>query len=104
MKDVILEITKKRLGATVIVNRDVLIGIITDGDVRRMLQQNLDIAKVKAQDVMSQNPKTILENALAVDALKKMQSHNISQLVVVDENGSYKGMIHLHDLLKEGII
>jgi len=104
MKDVIIEITKKRLGATAVLNKDKLIGIITDGDVRRMLQQNLDIAKVKAQDVMSQNPKIILENALAVDALKKMQNHNISQLVVIDDQKRYKGMIHLHDLLKEGII
>jgi len=104
MKDVIIEITKKRLGATAVLEQETLIGIITDGDVRRMLQENLDIAKVKARDVMSQNPKTILENDLAVSALKKMQSHNISQLVVINENNHYKGMIHLHDLLKEGII
>jgi arabinose-5-phosphate isomerase len=104
MKDVIIEITKKRLGATAIVENDRLIGIITDGDVRRMLQQNINLAEVQAQDVMSETPKTIIENALAVDALKEMQSHNISQLVVTDEKGNYKGMIHLHDLLKEGII
>ena len=104
MKDVIIEITKKRLGATAILDQNSLIGIITDGDVRRMLQQNLDIAKVKAKDVMSQNPKIIKEDALAVDALKEMQNHNISQLVVINNQGHYKGMIHLHDLLKEGII
>jgi arabinose-5-phosphate isomerase len=104
MKDVIIEITKKRLGATAVLDQNKLIGIITDGDVRRMLQQNVDITKVKAQDVMSRHPKLIDENALAVNALKKMQNHNISQLVVVDAQGQYKGMIHLHDLLKEGII
>ncbi len=104
IKDVIIEITKKRLGATAIIHNNILTGIITDGDVRRMLQQNMDIASVKAKDVMSRQPKTILHNALAVDALNKMQKHNISQLVVIDENNNYKGMIHLHDLLKEGII
>ncbi len=104
MKDVIIEITKKRLGATAIVDKNELLGIITDGDVRRMLQEDLDISLVKAADVMTQNPKIIQKNTLAVDALKKMREHNISQLVVVDENNIYNGMIHLHDLLKEGII
>jgi len=104
IKEVIIEITKKRLGATAIIDNQELIGIITDGDVRRMLQQNLDIATVKAIDVMTQNPKTIQQDALAVNALKEMQKHNISQLVVVDEQGKYQGMIHLHDLLKEGIL
>ena len=104
MKDVIIEITKKRLGATAIVDNDELKGIITDGDVRRLLQQNLDITSVKAIDVMSTKPKTISNEALAVDALHKMQAHNISQLIVVDQNQKYAGMIHLHDLLKEGII
>jgi len=104
MKDVIIEITKKRLGATAIVDKNELLGIITDGDVRRMLQQDLDISHVKAADVMTRQPKIIQKNTLAVDALKKMREHNISQLVVVDENNIYNGMIHLHDLLKEGII
>jgi arabinose-5-phosphate isomerase len=104
IKDVIIEITKKRLGATVIIDDNQILGIITDGDVRRMLQQDLNISKIKAKDAMSMNPKTITNNALAVDALQKMQNHNISQLVVVDDNDNYQGMIHLHDLLKEGII
>jgi arabinose-5-phosphate isomerase len=105
MKDVIIEITKKRLGATGIIdNNNKLTGIITDGDVRRMLQNNLDITQVKAKDVMSKNPKTIQNTALAVDALKKMRENNISQLVVIDTQKQYLGMIHLHDLLKEGII
>jgi arabinose-5-phosphate isomerase len=104
IKDVIIEITKKRLGATVIIDDNQILGIITDGDVRRMLQQDLNISKIKAKDAMSMNPKTINNDALAVDALQKMQNHNISQLVVVDDNDNYQGMIHLHDLLKEGII
>ncbi len=104
MKDVIIEITKKRLGATAIIENSELKGIITDGDVRRLLQKNDEIAGITASEVMSDNPKTITAEALAVDALHKMQQHNISQLVVVDEGGQYAGMIHLHDLLKEGII
>ncbi len=104
IKEVIIEITKKRLGATGIIENNKLTGIITDGDVRRMLQDNLDITQVKAEDVMSKNPKTIQNTALAVDALKKMRENNISQLVVIDNSKQYMGMIHLHDLLKEGII
>ncbi len=104
MKEVIIEITQKRLGATAIIDKDKLLGIITDGDVRRMLHQNVDITQVKAKDVMSRNPKTIHMDRLAVDALKKMKEYNITQLVVVDDNNIYNGMVHLHDLLKEGII
>ncbi len=104
IKDVIIEITKKRLGATAIIEQNNIIGIITDGDVRRMLQQDINISKTTAKDVMSINPKKITQTALAVDALKKMREHNISQLLVVDENDIYTGMIHLHDLLKEGLI
>jgi arabinose-5-phosphate isomerase len=103
IKDVIIEITKKRLGATAIIDNNKLLGIITDGDVRRMLHQNMDITQVKAKNVMTKNPKTIEIDSLAVDALKKMKENNISQLVVIDDK-EYKGMIHLHDLLKEGII
>ena len=104
IKDIIIEITKKRLGATAIIDDNKLLGIITDGDVRRMLQQNMDISQVQAQEVMSKHPKTIRIDTLAVNALKKMKENNISQLIVLDEHHRYKGMIHLHDLLKEGII
>ena len=104
IKDVIIEITKKRLGATAILEGDELLGIITDGDVRRMLQNNVDISTTHASEVMTRKPKTIPSNTLAVNALKKMKENNISQLIVMDENGQYQGMIHLHDLLKEGII
>ena len=105
LKDVILEITKKRMGATAVLDEEGKIsGIITDGDVRRMLQKNTDISSVFAHHLMSKSPKTIEENEMAVKALKKMKENNISQLLVVDEAGNYKGMIHLHDLLKEGLI
>ena len=104
IKDVIIEITKKRLGATAIVENNELIGIITDGDIRRLLQKTDEIAGITAREVMSSQPKTITNEALAVDALHKMQKYNISQLIVLDYLGNYAGMIHLHDLLKEGII
>jgi len=104
IKDVIIEISRKRLGATVIVDENKILGIITDGDIRRMLQKNIDINKIKAGDIMTKNPKTIPANALAVSALKIMKEHNINQLIAVDDNNKYIGVIHIHDLLKEGII
>ncbi len=104
VKDVIIEITKKRLGATAIVDANDITGIITDGDIRRMLQQKTDLSAIKAADIMSPNPKKITNDALAVDALKIMKTHNINQLIVIDQQGKYQGMIHLHDLIKEGII
>ncbi len=104
IKDVIIEITKKRLGATAIIDNNQLTGIVTDGDVRRMLQQETNLSQIKAADIMSTNPKKILMDALAVKALKTMQTHNISQLIVIDQQGNYQGMIHLHDLIKEGIL
>ncbi len=105
LKDVILEITQKRMGATAVLDQNNKItGIITDGDVRRMLQKKNDISRVFARDLMSSHPKMIKENEMAVKALKKMKENNISQLLVIDENEEYKGMIHLHDLLKEGLI
>ncbi len=104
VKDVIIEITKKRLGATAIVDKNDITGIITDGDIRRMLQQKTDLSAIKAADIMSPNPKKITNDALAVDALKIMKTHNINQLIVIDQQGNYQGMIHLHDLIKEGII
>ena len=104
LKDVIVEITKKRLGATVVLNkRKQLAGIITDGDLRRMLEKNVSLEKIIAKDIMSANPKTISQNELAVDALDLMRKNNISQLLVVDDK-KYAGIIHLHDLVREGII
>jgi arabinose-5-phosphate isomerase len=104
LKDVIIEITKKRLGVTVVLDdNQKLLGIITDGDLRRMLEKDLYRADVKAKEIMTINPKTIESHELAVTALDLMRKNNITQLVVI-ENGNYVGIIHLHDLVREGII
>lgn len=102
-KDVIVEITGNRLGATAVLSNDTIMGIITDGDIRRAIQSHNDFSGVTARDIMSTLPKTIHINALAVEALNKMRAGSISQLLVED-NGVYKGIIHLHDLVAEGII
>ena len=99
---VIIEMTHKRLGATVVMKDGQLLGIITDGDLRRMLMKYPNIEQVKAEQIMTSNPKTIDEVALVVDALHKMRENSITQLPVVHE-GKYLGIIHLHDILKEGI-
>ena len=99
---VIIEMTHKRLGATVVMENGQLLGIITDGDLRRMLMKYPNIEQVKAAQIMTSNPKTIDEDALVVDALHKMRENSITQLPVVHE-GKYLGIIHLHDILKEGI-
>lgn len=104
LKEVIVEISKKRLGATAVVNEQCeLLGIITDGDLRRMLEKNNLIDEVSATQIMTVNPKTIDAEALAIDAMEMMRKNNISQLAVVN-NKQYLGMIHLHDLIKEGLI
>ncbi len=99
---VIIEMTHKRLGATVVMQDERLLGIITDGDLRRMLMKYPNIEQVKASQIMTSNPKTIDTEALVVDALHKMRENSITQLPVVHE-GKYLGIIHLHDILKEGI-
>ena len=99
---VIIEMTHKRLGATLVGQDGKILGIITDGDLRRMLMNTPDIEHVKASQIMTSNPKTIDEEALVVDALHKMRHNSITQLPVV-EDGKYLGIIHLHDILKEGI-
>ncbi len=102
--DVIIEISSKRLGATAVVDeKGSLLGIITDGDLRRMLEKNTNLSEAKAIDIMTKNPKTISRNELAVKAFEKMEKNSITQLVVTDGD-TYLGMIHLHDLLKEGIV
>ena len=104
IKEVIIEMTQKRLGAAVVVDAaENISGIITDGDLRRMLEKADSFEKLRAKDIMSANPKTIAADILAVYALEEMRKHNISQLVVED-NKKYAGIIHLHDLVKEGII
>ncbi|WP_298368957.1 KpsF/GutQ family sugar-phosphate isomerase [uncultured Lutibacter sp.] len=100
--DVIIEISKKRLGTTAVVENDKIVGIITDGDLRRMLKDNPDISKIIAKDIMGKNPKTISVDAMAVQALETMENNNISQILVEDST-KYVGVVHLHDLLKEGI-
>ena len=103
IRKVIIEISSKRLGATAVMSDGQLIGIITDGDLRRMLEKNIPLEKVKAHEVMSKSPKTIDEQTLVSDALGIMRKNNITQLLVLD-NSKYVGIIHLHDILREGII
>ncbi len=104
LKEVIVEMTTKRLGITAVVDGDNnLMGIITDGDLRRMLEKTVAIDKVKAGDIMTPNPKTIGPDELAVDALDQLRKKEISQLAVI-EKGKYLGIIHLHDLIREGLI
>jgi arabinose-5-phosphate isomerase len=98
----IVEISKNRLGVTAVLKDDIIIGIITDGDIRRMLEKKTDISTLKAKDIMGTNPKTINKNAMAIDALETMENNSISQILVV-ENNRYVGVLHLHDLIKEGI-
>ena len=101
-KEVIIEISDKMLGTTAVMNNNKVVGIITDGDIRRMLTKFNDINLISAQDIMSKNPKTIEKNALVTKAFELMEKHSISQLIVTD-NGEYVGVIHIHDLIKEGI-
>ncbi|WP_242117974.1 KpsF/GutQ family sugar-phosphate isomerase [Aestuariivivens sediminicola] len=103
IKAVIVEITEKMLGVTAVVEKDKIIGIITDGDLRRMLTKADDLSLLTAKDIMSLNPKRIDIDAMAVDAKSIMENNEISQLLVEDQ-GAYAGVIHLHDLIKEGII
>jgi len=103
IKDVIVEISEKRLGTTAVVDNGKLLGIITDGDIRRMLENNLDIQSLRASDIMSLNPIQVEAETMAVKALEIMEQNNITQILVTDD-GSYAGVVHFHDLLKEGII
>jgi arabinose-5-phosphate isomerase len=103
IKNVIVEISEKRLGVTAVVDNDKVIGIITDGDIRRMLNKTETISGLTAQDIMTKNPKTIKSTDLVSDALNILEDFAITQLVVAD-NGEYKGVLHLHDILKEGVV
>jgi len=104
INEVIVEMTQKRLGATVVADAsEKILGIITDGDLRRMLEKGIPFNELSAKDIMGADPKKINASALAVNALEEMKQGNISQLVV-EEDGVYAGIIHLHDLVKEGII
>jgi arabinose-5-phosphate isomerase len=103
IKSVILEISSKRLGATAVVENDKLVGVITDGDLRRMLEKSDSVGSLKASDIMNTTPKQIDAGELAVNAMQLLEKYNITQLIVTDK-GKYHGFVHLHDLLKEGII
>lgn len=104
MREVIVEITRNRLGTVAVVNeKHEITGIITDGDIRRMMEKNTSIEKLKASDVMGHHPRRISSGALAAEALNRMRENNISQLLVEDK-GIYQGVIHLHDLIREGIL
>jgi len=104
LKAVILEMTKKRLGLTAVLNEEGrLAGVITDGDLRRMLEKGVDVQHTSAADIMTANPKTISPESLAVDALDRMRKNNITQLIVAEAD-RYEGVIHLHDLIREGLI
>ena len=103
IKKVIVEMTEKRLGVTAVIENNMTIGIITDGDLRRMLTTNDSFEGLKAKDIMSRNPKQITNDAMAVDALEMLEENGISQLLA-EENGTYAGVVHIHDLMREGII
>lgn len=103
VKQAIFEISEKRLGVTAVVENDKLIGIITDGDIRRMLNERDSIAGVTAKDIMTKNPKTVQSSDRVVEALNILEDFSITQLVVLDGE-EYKGILHLHDILKEGIV
>ncbi|NER15944.1 KpsF/GutQ family sugar-phosphate isomerase [Spongiivirga citrea] len=103
IKKVIIEISENMLGVVAVTENDKIIGIITDGDIRRMLTKNEDFSKLKAADIMSANPRVINNDAMAVDAMEVIEENNISQLLAED-NGKYAGVVHLHNLIKEGII
>lgn len=103
VKDVIVEISQNRLGAVVVIDGNDILGIITDGDIRRMLEQHTDLSEITAKDLMTPDPKHLDKEVLAVQALELIKENNITQLLITDEN-KYFGIIHLHDLLQEGII
>ncbi len=103
IQSVIFEISEKRLGVTAVVENNQIIGIITDGDIRRMLSRTETITGITAKDIMTKNPKMVEPNSMVVEALNIMEDFSITQLIV-SENNHYKGVIHLHDILKEGIV
>jgi arabinose-5-phosphate isomerase len=103
IKEVIMEISKNMLGVTAVIKDTEIVGIITDGDLRRMMSTNDSFKGLTAKDIMSKNPKTIDNNAMAVAAMELMEINGITQ-IIAQENGVYSGIVHIHDLTKEGII
>jgi len=105
IKEVIIEISKKRLGVTAVIDSNkAVLGIITDGDIRRMLSANDDFLQLLAKNIMTANPKTVQTGTLAINALTIMEENDITQLLVLNNGKEYLGVVHLHDLIKEGII
>jgi arabinose-5-phosphate isomerase len=100
---VIIEISEKRLGVTAVIKDDKITGIITDGDIRRMLSKTTKIDDFVAKDIMGKNPKTIHKDAMAIEALETLENNSITQILVTNDTGNYAGVVHLHDLIKEGI-
>jgi len=104
LKDTILQITSKRLGTTCVINNEgILSGIVTDGDLRRLLEKTLEIKNIKAEDVMTRKPKTISKTLLASFALQQLEKFNITSLIVIDKENKPEGIVHLHDLVKLGL-
>lgn len=103
IKKVIMEISEKRLGVTAVIEHNKVVGIVTDGDIRRMLNDRDTFSDLTAKDIMTKNPKNIHSNILVSEALSVLENNAITQLVVID-NGAYQGILHLHDILKEGIV
>lgn len=103
IREVILEITSKRLGATAVLDNQQIVGIITDGDIRRMIDKNEGFENLTAKDIMTSHPKRIQSGAKAIEGLRVMRANNISQLIV-ETSGQYTGMFHIHDLIREGIV
>jgi len=100
---VIIEISEKRLGVTAVLRDNKIVGIITDGDIRRMLSKTTEINNFKAKDIMGKNPKSIHKDAMAIEALDALENNTITQILVKDDDNNYVGVVHLHDLIKEGI-
>ena len=96
---VIVEISEKRLGVTAVIENDIIVGIITDGDIRRMLTKTTQIENFTAKDIMGKNPKTIHSDAMAIEALEALENDSITQILAVDDNNNYAGVVHLHDLI-----
>ncbi|MBG9375177.1 KpsF/GutQ family sugar-phosphate isomerase [Panacibacter sp. DH6] len=105
LKDVIISISKGRLGATAVVdNNHALLAVVTDGDVRRMLETTSDVKNLLVTDIYNKHPKTVMEGVLAIEALELLKQYDISQLIVTSKDNIYLGILHLHDLIREGII
>ena len=103
MKDVIFEISEKRVGAAVVLDGNKIMGMITDGDIRRILEKHDDIGQLTAEDLMSKSPISVNKELLAVKAFKLMTNNNISQIIVLDDDKSYEGIVHILDFIKEGL-